>query len=42
MRWGPKNIIKKNVNGSKEREFVAIVHPITGGSAPAAPPMTIF
>ena len=28
--------------GSKDNEFVAIVHPMTGGSAPAAPPITIF
>ena len=24
------------------REFVAIVQPITGGKAPAAPPITMF
>jgi hypothetical protein len=35
-------MIKKNVIGSRLNEFVAIVHPITGGSAPEAPPMTIF
>ena len=37
-----KNIIKKKVNGSIDKEPVAIVHPITGGKAPAAPPITIF
>ena len=37
-----KNLIKKNVSGSNERELVAIVQPITGGNAPAAPPITIF
>ena len=35
-------IIRKNVSGSKDNEFVAIVHPITGGKAPAAPPITIM
>ena len=43
MRWCPKEILlKKMLRGSSEREFVAIVHPITGGKAPAAPPITIF
>ena len=37
-----KNIIRKKANGSIEREPVAIVHPITGGKAPAAPPITMF
>ena len=37
-----KKIIKKKVNGSIDKEPVAIVHPITGGKAPAAPPITIF
>ena len=37
-----KNIIKKKVSGSNERELVAIVQPITGGNAPAAPPITMF
>ena len=37
-----KKIIKKKVMGSKEKEFVAIVQPITGGNAPAAPPITMF
>ena len=37
-----KNIIKKKVIGSNVKEFVAIVQPITGGNAPAAPPITIF
>ena len=31
-----------NINGSIEIFPVAIVHPITGGKAPAAPPITIF
>ena len=35
-------MIKKNVIGSNVNELVAIVQPITGGRAPAAPPMTIF
>ena len=35
-------IVKKNTNGSKDKELVAMVHPITGGKAPAAPPITIF
>ena len=43
MRWCPKEILlEKNVKDSNEREFVAIVQPITGGKAPAAPPITIF
>ena len=33
---------QKNDNGSIEIELVAIVQPITGGSDPAAPPITIF
>ena len=37
-----KNIIKKKAKGSIDKEPVAIVHPITGGKAPAAPPITIF
>ena len=37
-----KKIIKKKVNGSKLNVLVAIVQPITGGSAPAAPPITMF
>ena len=37
-----KKIIRKNVIGSKDNEFVAIVQPITGGRAPAAPPITMF
>ena len=39
---GGRRIIKKNVIGSRVKVFVAIVHPITGGKAPAAPPITIF
>ena len=35
-------MIKKNVIGSNVNELVAIVQPITGGSAPDAPPITIF
>ena len=35
-------IIKKSINGSNDKEFVAIVQPITGGKAPEAPPITIF
>ena len=37
-----KKLLKSNVIGSKLIELVAIVHPITGGNAPAAPPITIF
>ena len=37
-----RKLLKKMFNGSNEREFVAIVQPITGGKAPAAPPITIF
>ena len=37
-----KNIIKNKIIGSTDIVFVAIVHPITGGKAPAAPPITIF
>ena len=35
-------MIKKKVIGSKDSELVAIVHPITGGRAHDAPPITIF
>ena len=34
MRGVQKNIIKKKVKGSIDKEPVAIVHPITGGKAP--------
>ena len=37
-----RKIIKNKITGSIEILFVAIVHPITGGKAPAAPPITIF
>ena len=37
-----KKIIKNKLIGSKDIELVAIVQPITGGNAPAAPPITIF
>ena len=37
-----KKIIKKKAKGSTDKDPVAIVHPITGGNAPAAPPITIF
>ena len=36
------NIIKNNIIGSSDISFVAIAHPIIGGNAPAAPPITIF
>ena len=42
MRWCPKKNYKNKVIGSKLIVLVAIVHPITGGNAPAAPPITIF
>ena len=35
-------MIKKSKIGSNVILPVAIVHPIIGGNAPAAPPMTIF
>ena len=34
--------MKKNDSASKLKELVTIVHPITGGNAPDAPPITIF
>ena len=37
-----KNIIKNNTIGSTDRLLLAIDHPIIGGKAPAAPPITIF
>ena len=37
-----KKMIKKNVIGSNDKELVAIAQPITGGNAPAAPPITMF
>ena len=37
-----KKIIKKNTRGSRDKDPVAIVQPITGGRAPAAPPITMF
>ena len=37
-----KKIIKNKMIGSIVSVPVAIVQPITGGRAPAAPPMTIF
>ena len=42
MRGCQKNIIKKSMIGSIDMLLVAIVQPITGGNAPAAPPITIF
>ena len=36
------NIIKNIITGSIEILFIATAQPITGGSAPAAPPITIF
>ena len=36
------NIIKNKIIGSSDIPLVAIAQPITGGKAPAAPPMTIF
>ncbi len=42
MRRCPKNIIKKSKIGSSVILPVTIVHPMIGGNAPAAPPMTIF
>ena len=37
-----KKIIKNKIIGSIVILFIAIVQPITGGNAPAAPPITIF
>ena len=37
-----KKIIKNNIIGSIEILPVEIVQPITGGKAPAAPPITMF
>ena len=37
-----KILLKKMIMVQDEIELVAIVHPITGGSDPAAPPITIF
>ena len=37
-----KKIIKNNDNEARDMEFVAIDQPITGGSDPATPPITIF
>ena len=37
-----KKMIKNKIKGSTVKEPVAIVQPITGGKAPAAPPITIF
>lgn len=42
MRWCPKNIIKNKTIGSIDKLLFEIVQPITGGNAPAAPPITIF
>ena len=36
------NIIKNKIIGSRDISFIAIDHPITGGKAPDAPPITIF
>ena len=36
------NIIKNKINGSKDNDPVTTVQPMTGGSAPTAPPITIF
>ena len=35
-------MIKKKANGSIDKEPAEMVHPITGGNAPAAPPITMF
>ena len=35
-------MIKNNDNEARDMELVAIDHPITGGSDPAIPPITIF
>ena len=42
MRWSPKNIITNKLIGKKLNSGITAVHPIIGGIAPAAPPITIF
>ena len=37
-----ENIIKNKIIGSMDKLLLAIAQPITGGNAPAAPPITIF
>ena len=37
-----RKIMRKSASGSTSICPVAAAHPITGGSAPAAPPMTMF
>ena len=37
-----KNIIKNNAIAGIPISFVIAAHPTTGGTAPAAPPITIF
>ena len=43
-KWSEQTskLIRKKTKGSNDKEFVAMVQPITGGNAPAAPPITIF
>ena len=42
MRWGPKEYNKNKLIGKKLNSGTTAVHPIIGGIAPAAPPITIF
>ena len=42
LHHGHINIIRNSIIGSKDIPFVEIAHPITGGKAPDAPPITIF
>ena len=44
QKWGgvQRKIMRNSASGSSPISPVAAAHPITGGSAPAAPPMTMF
>ena len=35
-------MIKNKIKGSSDIPFVAMAHPMIGGKAPDAPPITIF
>ena len=42
VKGSKKKLLGKKANGSIDKEPVAMVHPMTGGNAPAAPPITMF
>ena len=42
MRWCPEKIVKNNSIGYRLNSPVTQTQPITGGNAPAAPPITIL